>query len=42
MLVGDDKKIRGSTSNIKIGNIVINSTQNAKLSGQHIDPYEMG
>ena len=39
MLVGTDKKIRGSTINVKIGDTVINSTQNAKLLGLHIDPY---
>ena len=39
MLVGADKKISGSTINVKIENIVINSIQNAKPSGQHIDPY---
>ena len=33
------KKIRGSTINVKIGDTVINSTQNAKLLGLHIDPY---
>ena len=39
MLVGTDKKVRGSTINVKIGDTVINSTQNAKLLGLHIDPY---
>ena len=39
MLVGTDKKIRGSTINVKIGDTVINTTQNAKLLGLHIDPY---
>ena len=39
MLVGTDKKIRGSTINVKIGDSVINSTQNAKILGLHIDPY---
>ena len=39
MLVGTDKKIRGSTINVKIGDTIINSTQNAKLLGLQIDPY---
>ena len=39
MLVGTDKKIRGSIINVKIGDTFINSTQNAKLLGLHIDPY---